>query len=233
MAASPVLAAGVGVRHGFTWALRTASFRMDAPLPGRTGFGIVTGRPRTAAAMASLMAGLIRPEYGELRVLGEDMGTMAGRAAVAGRIGVARLPGWARPGLRLRRLVERAARLAPLPGQDEALLAAAILDRLGLTPWAQVPLRALPEVVRRQALLAAAAVHEPELIVVDRLLDRLPPAGLDALTGSVRRVGQDTAIAVTGCDAWALAQACDDVITMADGIIVSATEPAQTGTLDT
>jgi ABC-type multidrug transport system ATPase subunit len=233
MAGAPVLAAGVGVRHGFTWALRTASFRMDVPLPGRTGFGVVTGRPRTAAAVASLMAGLTRPEYGELRVLGEDMGTMAGRAAVGGRIGLARAPAWARPGLRLRGLVERAARLAPWPGQDDALLAAAILDRLGLTPWARVQLRALPEVVRRQALLAAAAVHEPELIVVDQLLDELPAESLDALTSSLRRLGQDTAIAVTGCDRWAVTQACDDVITMADGIIVSAAEPAQAGIGDT
>jgi hypothetical protein len=75
MVTPPVLAAGIGVRRGWTWALRTASFRMDSPAPGRTGFGIAVDRYRTATAVVNLLAGSTPPSYGELRVLGADMST--------------------------------------------------------------------------------------------------------------------------------------------------------------
>jgi ABC-2 type transport system ATP-binding protein len=221
MAMSPVLAAGVGVRHGWTWALRTASFRMDAPTLGQSGFGIATNRPGAASAIAALLAGNIRPSYGELRVLGQDMASAQGRAAVRSRVGLAQRSGllWP-PGTRVRGLIEHAARLAQLPGCDHQLLTAAILDRLGLTPWAQVPLRAVPALIAAQARLAAAAVHEPELLIIEGLLDGLSGADPAALAARVRDLGRDTAIVAVGCQASTLALACDEVIIMTDGIIV-------------
>jgi ABC-2 type transport system ATP-binding protein len=220
MAMPPVLAAGVGVRHGWTWALRTASFRMDSPVLGRTGFGIAINRRSSAAAIVDLLAGLAPPSYGELRVLGEDMGTADGRASVRRRVGVARRTARPRPAFRVRGLIEHSARLARLPGCDPHLLTAGIIDRLGLTPWADVQLRAVPEVIVRRVRLAAAAVHEPELLILDSLLDDLGPADAAALAAGIRDLGRDTAIVATGCSARALALACDEVLSMADGIIV-------------
>ena len=222
MAVPPVLAAGVGVRHGWTWTLRTASFRMDSPALGRTGFGIAVNRRATATAIVDLLAGLTAPSYGELRILGEDMGTAAGRAAVRPRVGVARRTARPRPALRVHGLIEHAARLARLPGCDPRLLTAAIIDRLALAPWADVQLRAVPDPVLRRAKLAAAAVHEPSLLILDGLLDDLAPADAAALAASIRDLGRDTAIVATGSDARALALACDEVLSMVDGIIVRA-----------
>ena len=62
-----------------------------------------------------------------------------------------------------------------LTGGDRHVLAAAILDRLSLMPWAEVPLRLAPDSIARRARLAAAAVHQPELLLLDGLLDGLPP----------------------------------------------------------
>jgi ABC-type multidrug transport system ATPase subunit len=222
MAMPPVLAAGAGVRRGWTWALRTASFRMDSPAVGRTGFGIAVNRPATATAIVDLLAGLTPPSYGELRVLGEDMGTASGRAAVRPRVGIARRTARPRPALRVHGLIEHAARLARLPGCDPRLLTAAIIDRLALAPWADVQLRAVPDPVLRRAKLAAAAVHEPTLLILDGLLDDLAPADAAALAVSIRDLGRDTAIVATGPDARALALACDEVLSMVDGIIVRA-----------
>ena len=117
-------------------------------------------------------------------------------------------------------LIEHAARLARLPGCDYHLLTAAIIDRLALSPWAEVQLRAVPDPVLRRAKLAAAAVHEPSLLILDGLLDDLAPADAAALAASIRDLGRDTAIVATGSDARALALACDEVLSMADGIIV-------------
>jgi ABC-2 type transport system ATP-binding protein len=216
----PVLAAGVGVRHGWTWVLRAASFRMDIPLTGQPAIGIAIGRDVAGSAVVDLLAGLARPAYGELRVLGQDLTTPQGRAAVRGSVGIARRSTRPQPGFRVRGLVGRAARLARLPGRDRDVMAAAILDRLSLTPWADVPLRAAPAVIARRARLAAAAVHEPELLLIDGLLDDLAPCDTASVAAGIRNLGRDTTIIAIGWDRAALALACDEVLTLADGIIV-------------
>ena len=120
----------------------------------------------------------------------------------------------------MRGLVSHAARVANLPGRDCEVLAAAILDRLALTPWADVPVRAAPTVIARRAKLAAAVVHEPELLLIDGLLDGLGPRDTENVAASIRDLGRDTAIVATGRDSAALALACGEVLTLADGIIV-------------
>lgn len=220
MGSPPVLAAGVGVRRGWTWALRAASFRMEAPLSGRAVIGIAVERRPACSALIALLSGTARPAYGELRVLGEDLTTGRGRAAIRQRIGVARRAPWPHPAFRLRGAVEHAARLAGLPAPDREMLTAAILDRLALTPWARVPLRAAPPAVARRARLAAAAVHEPDLLLLDRLLDGLSTRDAAGVAACIRDLGRDTAVIATGTDPGLLYLACDEVLTLSDGIIV-------------
>jgi ABC-type branched-subunit amino acid transport system ATPase component len=100
------------------------------------------------------------------------------------------------------------------------VLTAAILDRLKLTPWADVSLRAAPDPVARRARLAAAAVHQPELLLIDGLLDDLAPGDAAALADSIRDIGADTGIVAAGNDADWLALACPEILTLADGILV-------------
>lgn len=218
---APVLAAGVGVRHGWTWVLRTASFRMDVPLTGRPAIGIAISRDGAGAMVVDLLAGLARPAYGELRVLGQDLTTPQGRAAVRPSVGIARQSSRSQPGFRVRGLVGHAARLARLPGRDRDALAASIMDRLCLTPWADVPLRGVPAVIGRRARLAAASVHEPELLLIDGLLDDLGPRDMASVVAGIRDLGRDTSIIAFGRDRAALALACGEVLTLADGIIIS------------
>jgi ABC-type multidrug transport system ATPase subunit len=222
MAADPVLAAGIGVRRGQHWAVRSASFRVSPPMPGKAPLGIQVARPAEAAAVVDVLAGAVRPSYGELRVLGFDMATARGRAAVRSRVGVARRTSRHLPAIRVRGLVEHAARLAGPDGGDRHILAAAILDRLALSPWAEVAVRLAPDVVARRARLAAAAAHQPEVLLLDSILDGLAPRDARALADGIRDLGRDTAVVIAGCDATALELACDDIMVLADGVLVSA-----------
>ena len=217
-----VLAAGVGVRRGSRWTLRSVSFRMSVRRPGRLVLGVATSQAAAATAMVDLLAGLAKPSHGELRVLGKDLTTAEGREAVRPLVGVARRTGRSESRFRVRDLVFRAARGARVPGRDRAVLTAGILDRLGLTPWAEVRLSAAPPVVSRRARLAAAAVHEPELLLLDGLLDDLSARERAGLVESVRELAKDTVILVAGCDATALRLACDEVMTLSDGILAGA-----------
>jgi len=223
----PVLAAGLGVRHGQGWVLRSASFRFETAVSGRVPFGIVippdsghVASCHRSTVLIDLLAGLVRPAYGELRVLGADLTTARGRSAVRGQVGVARRIARPQPAFRVRGLVEHAARLTRLPRRDRGPLAAAIVDQLGLTPWADVPVRSAPEVIGRRARLAAAAVHQPDLLLIDGLLDDLSPADSAALADALRDLGQETTVVAAGHDAAALALACGEILTMADGILV-------------
>jgi ABC-2 type transport system ATP-binding protein len=221
-AADPVLAAAIGVRAGGFWAVRTASFRISAPTPGRSPLGILIAQPAAGTALVDVLAGVIPPAYGELRVLGHDMATARGRAAVRSRVGVARRTARQLPVMRVRRLVEHGARLAGPGGGDRHVLAAAILDRLALSPWAEVPVRLAPDSVARRARLAAAAVYQPELLLLDGLLDGLPRRDAMALAEGIADLGRDTGILVVGSDASALELVCDDIMVLADGVLVGA-----------
>ena len=221
MAADPVLAAGIGVRRGGRWAVRSASFRIGPPMPGKSALGIATDQPAAGTALVDVLAGASSVAYGELRVLGFDLGTARGRHAVRSRVGVARRNSRLLPGIRVRGLVEHAARLAGPGTGDRQILAAAILDRMALRPWAEVPVRLAPEAVGRRARLAAAAVHQPELLLADGLLDGLRPRDAAALAEVIGDLGRDTSILLTGRDAQILALACGEVMLMADGVLAS------------
>jgi ABC-2 type transport system ATP-binding protein len=221
LSATPVLAAGVGARRGWRGgAVRSASFRIDDPAYGGTSLGIAVWRRSVATTVVDLLAGLIKPAYGELRVLGEDMTTGRGRSAVRSKVGVARRLARPQPTFRVRGLVEHAARLSRLPARDRDPLAAAIVDRLGLTPWADVPVRTAPDLICRRARLAAAAVHQPDLLLIDGMLDDLALDDTAELADVARDLGKDITVIIVGRDSSALAMACTEVLTMADGILV-------------
>jgi ABC-type multidrug transport system ATPase subunit len=220
--ADPVLAAGIGVRHGRHWAVRSASFRVGPPMPGKSAFGVLIAEPGPAAALVDVLAGAARPAYGELRVLGCDMATARGRAAVRSRVGVARRHGRLLPGIRVRGLVEHAARLAGPGGWDRHVLAAAILDRLALSPWAEVPVRLAPDSVVRRARLAAAAVHQPELLLLEGLLDGLLARDAAVLADAIGDLSRDAGVLLTGADQRMMALACDEVMVLANGVLMDA-----------
>ena len=122
---------------------------------------------------------------------------------------------------RVRGLAKHAGRLPRLPASDRDLLVASVLDRLALTPWADVPLRAAPELISRRARLAAAAVHQPDLLLLDGLLDGLSPRDQAALADAVRDLARDTAIVAVGQDAKALALVSDQLLTLCHGVLTA------------
>lgn len=222
MAADPVIAAGIGVRLGRGFAVRAGSFRLTGQEAGQSVLGILIRHPAQATAIIDLLAGVARPAYGELRVLGHDMATVRGRAAVRRRVGVARGSARSLPWLRVRGLVTHGARLARHGWGDRHVLAAAILDRLGLTPWSDVPLQAVPEAVARRARLAAAAVHQPELLLLDGMLDGLSQRDTVIVSKAIRDLAEDCAVLIAGCDSDALMLACDEVLVLTDGVLIPA-----------
>lgn len=237
-AVAPVLAAGVGIRYSSGWAIRSASFRLDHDCLALddairhettrgASLGIAASRPASSSALIDLLAGRAAPDYGSLHVLGRDMSTPKGRSHVRRQVGIARGSGMPQAFFRVRGLVEHAARLACEPGDDRHLLAAAILDRLGLTGWADVPVRSAPDLIVRKARLAAAAVHQPSLLLIDGLLDNLPAADLAILAEVIHTLERDATVVAIGRSPEVLMQACHKVLVLADGILIDCRAPSQ------
>jgi len=227
--AVPVLSAGVGIRYQGGWALRLASFRIERTDLGVAALGIIATRSPASAALVALLTGRAAPAYGHLRVLGYDLASPGDRAAVRHQIGAATTTARPVSALRIRRLVERAARRSAEPGADRHLLVAAILDRLALMPWAEVPVNAAPELVARKARLAAACVHQPKLLLVDGLLDHLVPRDRSVLADAIRDAQRDSAVIAIGGERDALALVCDQVLAVRHGILVGTTARAPAG----
>ncbi len=224
-AVTPVTAAGVGVRYGGICVIRLASFRLADNL-GNGSLGIVIPHPVASATLIDVLSGRTSPTYGALRVLGHDLGTPRGRTAVRRYVGIASRAARVRPGIRIRGLVDHAARPAVAHGSDRHLLVAAVLDRLALTGWAEVPLRAAPELIARKARLAAACVHQPKLLIVDGLLDQLHGRDLAVLADIIADLANDTAVLALGRDAAALGLVCQQVLTLAGGIVTGTADAA-------
>jgi ABC-2 type transport system ATP-binding protein len=220
-AVAPVLSAGVGARYDGHWVLRMASFRIDQSDLGSPSLGIVTPRSAAAsAALVGLLSGQLAPAYGSLRVLGHDMTKAAGRAAVRQRSGIASRSSRPMRAIRIRSMVERAARRSGQSGDARFLLVAAILDRLALSPWADVAFGAAPELIARKARLAVACVHQPSLLIIDGLLDRLAPLDRTVLADAIRDLQRDTVMVALGAETDTLSLVCEHVIEFADGMII-------------
>lgn len=220
--AAPVLSAGVGVRYEGRWSVRMASFRVAETELGNAALGIVTPRSAGSAALIGLLSGQVAPGYGYLRVLGYDMNSPAGRAAVSRQCGIASRTWHPVPAVRVRGLIERAARRSGQPGADRHLLVAAILDRLGLMPWADVPFGAAPEQIARKVRLAVACVHQPRLLLLDGLLDHLPPLERTLLADVIRSMQRDTTVVAFSPDPGNLSLICEQVIELSGGIVTGA-----------
>jgi ABC-2 type transport system ATP-binding protein len=128
------------------------------------------------------------------------------------------------------RVVDQLGHLGRLHGLDRAegqRRAHRWLDVLGLAERAQDPLEALSHGNQQRVQLAAALVHDPELLVLDEPFSGLDPLGVETM-GAVLRERQEAGAAIVfSSHQLDLVQSlCDDVVVISEGRDILA------GTLD-
>ncbi|MFB4313122.1 ATP-binding cassette domain-containing protein [Actinomadura sp. 21ATH] len=189
----------MGVRRGGRWLLRPVAFGIAEGVVGLAGPPGV-GKSTLLATFATLR----RPHSGRLDILGHDTGDTRGRRAVRSRIGF--LPGrfrWSR-NMTAEELVAYSAYYKKV----RAPAARDVLKRFGIADDSRTELALLPSDVRLRAGLAAACVHEPELVVLDDPLEEL-------------YAGRGTA------DEAAIAELIPLIGALAPTVVVSAARPEQ------
>jgi ABC-2 type transport system ATP-binding protein len=165
---------GLTKRYGETLALSDLTFSVR---PGEMfGFVGANGAGKTTAMRITL--GVLAPDAGEVRWQGRPVTFETRR-----RFGYMPEERGLYPKMRV---VEHLVYLARLHGLDPAAAtrsATALTERLGLAERRADAIEKLSLGNQQRVQLAAALVHEPEVLVLDEPFSGLDPVGVDALAG--------------------------------------------------
>ncbi len=163
---------GLTRHYGQVTALDELSF--SVPTGEVVGFLGPNGAGKTTAMRA--VFGLVALDGGEVRWRGAPIGFRERRT-----FGYMPEERGLYPGMRIAEQLEYLARLHGRTPRDARASAAEWLERLGLAARASSKVEELSLGNRQRAQLAAALVHDPELLVLDEPLSGLDPAGIDAV----------------------------------------------------
>ena len=186
---------------GVTLAVRAGSIH---GLVGPNGSGKTT--------LLRSVLGLVRPDAGTIRVLGEALAAAVARpqGGLAGLVDDPRFYPYlsARENLRL---------LTRLDGGNDAE-PAAMLERVGLADVAGRKVGGFSLGMRQRLGLAAALMRRPRVLLLDEPANGLDPAGADELWRTVRSLaGEGTAVLLSSHDLVAIDDVCDEITVLRDG----------------
>jgi ABC-2 type transport system ATP-binding protein len=163
---------GLSRRYGDVVALDGLTF--SVPAGQVVGFLGPNGAGKTTAMRA--VFGLVSLDAGSVTWQGAPV-----RAAERRRFGYMPEERGLYPGMRVGEQIEYLARLHGMRAPDAAAAAARWLARVGIAERAQSKVEALSLGNQQRVQLAAALVHDPELLVLDEPMSGLDPAGVDSI----------------------------------------------------
>ena len=164
-----------GLRRTFGDVVALDGLSFTVP-PGQVfGFLGPNGAGKTTAMRA--IVGVTALDGGTVRWGGEPIGEQARR-----RIGYMPEERGLYPSMKVLEQLEYLARLHGLTAQEARSAARSWIERLGLGGQGQMKTEALSLGNQQRVQLAAALVHEPELLVLDEPFSGLDPVGVDAMS---------------------------------------------------
>jgi ABC-2 type transport system ATP-binding protein len=183
-------------------------------------FGLLGPNGAGKTTLLRMLATVIPPSSGRLRLLGRDPGGYGGRRQIRRRLGYLPQNLGYYPGFTVAEFVEYFALLKEMPpGRVPGAVAAAV-ERVDLGDKARAKLRTLSGGMLRRAGIAQAIVNEPDLLLLDE-----PTAGLDpeqrvAFRALLRDLGERATVVVSTHLVEDVGAACAQVALMDAGRIV-------------
>ncbi|MGP4113858.1 ABC transporter ATP-binding protein [Streptomyces sp. 4N509B] len=191
---------------------------IDLVLPQGRFVGLVGPNGAGKTTTLSMITGLLRPDAGEVEVAGHDV--WRDPVAVKSRIGV--LP----EGLRLfdrlsgRELLTYLGRLRGLPEAEVERRADQLLDVLDLSSAQNKLIIDYSTGMRKKTGLAAALLHNPEVLFLDEPFEGVDPVSAQTIRGVLERYTESGATVVFSSHVMELVESlCDWVAVIAAGRI--------------
>ena len=183
-------------------------------------FGLLGPNGAGKTSLLRMMATVIPPTSGTLRLLGRDPGAYGPRREIRRRLGYLPQNLGYYPGFTVADFVEYFALLKDMPPGQVPRAVAAAIEQVGLGDRARAKLRTLSGGMLRRAGIAQAIVNQPELLLLDE-----PTAGLDpeqrvAFRALLRDLGQRATVIVSTHLVEDVGAACSEVALMDPGKIV-------------
>jgi ABC-2 type transport system ATP-binding protein len=183
-------------------------------------FGLLGPNGAGKTSLLRMMATVLPPSAGTLRLLGRDPGSHGPRREIRRRLGYLPQNLGYYPGFTVADFVEYFALLKELPPAQVPRAVATAIERVGLGDKARAKLRTLSGGMLRRAGIAQAIVNDPELLLLDE-----PTAGLDpeqrvAFRALLRQMGSRATVVVSTHLVEDVGAACTDVTLMDRGRIV-------------
>jgi ABC-2 type transport system ATP-binding protein len=217
-----VAATGLALRFGCTTAV--ASVDLQA---GPGVFGLLGPNGAGKTSLLRMLATVIPPTSGRLRLLDRDPSSCTQRREVRRRLGYLPQNLGYYPGFTVTEFVEYFALLKEMPSARVQAAVATAIERVELSGRSKARLRTLSGGMLRRVGIAQAIVNEPELLLLDE-----PTAGLDpeqrvAFRGLLRDLGQRATVVVSTHLVEDVAAACSQVALLDQGKIVFHGTPAE------
>jgi ABC-2 type transport system ATP-binding protein len=202
-------------RFGRTQAVAGVDLRTGAGV-----FGLLGPNGAGKTSLLRMMATVLPPTSGRLRLLSRDPGSHGPRREIRRRLGYLPQNLGYYPGFTVAEFVEYFALLKDMPPGQVPRAVAAAVEQVGLGDKARVKLRTLSGGMLRRAGIAQAIVNVPELLLLDE-----PTAGLDpeqrvAFRALLRDLGQRATVIVSTHLVEDVGAACTEVALMDAGKLV-------------
>jgi ABC-2 type transport system ATP-binding protein len=213
---------GLSRRFGRTQAVAEVSLALEAGV-----FGLLGPNGAGKTSLLRMLATVIPPSSGMLKLLGRDPGSYPQRRQIRRRLGYLPQNLGYYSGFTVAEFVEYFALLKEMPAERVPPAVATAMERTGLGDKARAKLRTLSGGMLRRAGIAQAIVNEPELLLLDE-----PTAGLDpeqrvAFRALLRDLGEHATVVVSTHLVEDVGAACSRVALMDQGKIVFCGTPAE------
>jgi ABC-2 type transport system ATP-binding protein len=198
---------------------RTAVDGLDLTVGAGEAFGLLGPNGAGKTTTIKCLLGLLRPDRGDLRLLGRPA-----RDASA-RVGVGYLPEqpYFYDYLTPTEFLDFYGRLQGLAGRERAERVARALARVGLAGREDVPLRRLSKGLLQRVGIAQAIQHDPRLVILDEPMSGLDPIGRREVRDLILELrGAGTTVFFSSHILQDAEMICDRVAILRDGRLVAA-----------